>query len=75
MSFRNDRTPSGTQVVVAGAGQVNYIGLLVITSSNLTYVDALGQTTTLTAVPAATKIDCQITNVSVASGVVLGYQP
>lgn len=75
MGFRNASTPAGSAVVVASATPVNYIALQVITSSNLTYLDGNGATTTLTAVPALSVINCQITQVSVCSGVVIGFTP
>lgn len=74
MSFRNGQTPSGTVVVTAAATQVDYVGLTVITASDLVYVDSKGQTTTLSAVPAGITINCKIQVVSTCSGVVLGYQ-
>jgi hypothetical protein len=73
MSFRNSNTASGTTVITAGSSAVNYVALQVITSSDLTYVDGNTATTTLTAVPAGTRIDCIVTKVTTCSGVVLGY--
>lgn len=75
MSFRNAETPSGVEVVTAAATPVNYVGLTVITASNLVFVDSLGVTTTLTAVPVGTVIRCRIVVVSTCSGVVLGHIP
>lgn len=66
--------PSGTVVVVASASAVNYVGLTVITASDLVYEDGKGQTTTLSAVPAGITITCVIRVVSTCSGVVLAYQ-
>lgn len=75
MSFRNGQTPSGTVVVTASASQVDYVGLTVITASDLTYVDSNAATTTLTAVPAGITINCKIAVVSTCTGVVIGYKP
>lgn len=74
MSFRNGQTPSGTVVVTAASTQVDYVGLTVLTTSDLTYVDSLGATTTLTAVAAGITINCKIAQVTTASGVVLAYK-
>jgi len=81
MGFRNAQTPSGSEVVVAGSGPVDYVGLEVITASDLVYVDSQGNTTTLTAgagtgpVPAGMSILCRIVKVTTASGAVLGLKP
>lgn len=64
--------PSGVAVVVAGAGFVDYIGLQVLTASDLTFLDSLGTTSTLTAVPAGSTIICKVVKVTTCSGVVLG---
>lgn len=74
MGFRNDTIPAGTVVVTASASAVDYVGLLVISSSDLTYIDDLGATTTLTAVPAGVNIICRIRKVTTCSGVVLAYK-
>lgn len=72
---QNNLIASGTVVVTASANPVSYVGLVVITASDLTYKDGLGATTTLTGVPAGITIACQITAVTTVSGVVLGYTP
>lgn len=73
MSMRNGQTPGGTVVVTAGSTAVDFVGVTVISASDLTYVDGKGATTTLTAVPAGITINCRIISVPVCSGVVLGY--
>ncbi len=73
--MRNANVPSGTVKVVASASPVNYIGLTVISLSDLTYVDSLGQTTTLVGVQPNIFIRCQIVVVSTCTGDVLGHQP
>lgn len=75
MSFRNSQTPSGTVVVTASSSPVDFVGLTVLTASDLTYRDSKAQSTVLTAVPAGITINCRIDQVTVCSGVVLGYQP
>lgn len=66
--------PAGTVVVTASASFVDYIGLQVLTASDLTYVDGLGATTTLTAVPAGTLIICKVVKVTTCSAIVLAYK-
>lgn len=73
MGFRNWQTPAGNAVVVAAATPVDYVGLQVITASDITYTDSLGNVIALTAVPAGTVILCQIVKVTVCSAVVLGF--
>jgi hypothetical protein len=73
MSMSNKYTPRGTVVVSASATPVNFMGLTVLTTSDLTYVDSLGVTTTLTAVAAGITILVQVTKVTTCTGVVLGY--
>lgn len=71
--FRNSHTAEGSTVVVPSANAVNYVALQVITQSDLTYLDGKGNQTVLTAVQAGIRIDCIVTQVTVASGTVLGY--
>jgi len=73
MSMSNKYTPRGTVVIVAGSTPVNYMGLTVLTTSDLVYIDGVGATTTLTAVAAGITIPVQITKVTTCTGVVLGY--
>lgn len=73
MTHRNDLIASGTDVVVADTDPVNYVGLLVLSASDLTYVDGRGFTTALTACPAGVTIAARVVQVTVCTGVVLGY--
>lgn len=75
MSFTNDKTAAGVVKVVPSTDPVGYVALQVISDSDLTFMDGKFQETELTAVPAGTRIDCTITQVSVCTGVVLGYEP
>lgn len=75
MSHRNDLVAAGAVVIVAGVTPVNYVGLGVITASDITFQDGKGQSVALTAVPAGMTLPVVVRQVTVCSGVVLGYQP
>lgn len=72
--MRNWQTPPGTELVTASGNAVDYVGLTVLTASDITYTDSLGGVTVLTAVPAGITIMCQIVKVTVCSAIVLAMK-
>ncbi len=73
MSFRNSLVASGVVAVSAPPGTVDYVAIQVLVAGNITFTDSKGNVTALTAVPAGTRIDARIINISVLTATILGY--